>query len=330
VDADPIIALLGRPADDPAVTAAFLALKTRRRPALDPEDRDALRDWVLVRRQGVELGFVDAVWFRAGEPQHRRRAGVPILLNQVYFYRDRDDITAFAGRLPFGLAWSDSRDLARQRMQPWEATRRSYRTDCWDAPQCRLVVAYRDQDTALDNVLCLIREHDWPEDGRIQPRIGIADWIASFGLAVSSALLAQRLLPLPLGVRLAAGDDEHEVDFRHACGLELYLADTKDLKHRAAPYGPQGEGPVLAAAQFLRSREFDARQWRGELPCGLTFDDTQETLFNKVGGAPVLHEDEQFSGRVRWQLPGMDLEVLYNNIENHLLRIMIMAPGYGT
>jgi hypothetical protein len=87
VDGQPLIDLLGRPADDPAVEAAFVALQTRRRPELDPEDRDAVRDWVLVRRQGIEFGFVDAVWFNAGAPVQRRRVAVPLLLNQIYRLR---------------------------------------------------------------------------------------------------------------------------------------------------------------------------------------------------------------------------------------------------
>lgn len=329
MDADQLIELLGRHANDRLVESAFNTLHTRRRPELDPLDRDALRDWVLVRRAGVELGFVDAVYFQAGDPLQRRRPGVPLILNQLYFYRDRDDIQPFQGRLPFALDWSDNRDQVRQKMQPWESSLRAYLTDVWDTPECRIVVAYRDQDRAIDNILCLIPIQDWPEDGRVQPQLTVADWSASFGLAVSSTLLRQRLAPLDLASAVAASDDPNELDFRQQCGLELYLSDPSELAHRAAPHGPQGPGEVLAAVQFLRTREFDARQWAGELPFGLSFDDTQQSLFAKVGQPPVEHEDDQFTGTARWHLSDFSLEVLYNNVENHLVRIMIMAPGYG-
>jgi hypothetical protein len=329
MDADQLIPLLGRRADDPAIESAFRTLRTLRRPELDPEDRDAMRDWVLIRRAGIELGFIDSVYFKAGDPLKRRRPGVPILLNQIYLYRDRDDISEFVGRLPYGLQWSDDRAQARARLQAWEATRRSYLTDVWDTPECRLVLAYRDQDAEVDNLLCMIKAHDWPEEGRVQPSISIADWTASFGLAASSALLQQRLQPLDLAARRTQGDDPHEVDFRTECGLELYLSDPRDLPHRAAPYGPQGRGSVLAAVQFLASREYDARQWAGELPFGLSFEDSQEAILAKVGRPPVEQEDEQFEGMALWRFPELGLEVRYNNVENRLVRIMILAPGYA-
>lgn len=101
MNADQLTALLRRPSNDPAIEAAFLALRTRRRPTLDPEDRDAFLDWILVRRQGIELGFADEVYFRGEGKSKRRRKNVPLLLHQVYLYTARDDISDFRGNLMF-------------------------------------------------------------------------------------------------------------------------------------------------------------------------------------------------------------------------------------
>src|ERR1700704_7071781 len=105
MDATQLIALLGHTADDPVVESAFVALRTLRRPALDPRDRDAFYDWVLVRRQGVELGFVDKVFYEAGPKTNRRRKGIPLVLCQIYFYTKREDISDYQGTLPQGLKW---------------------------------------------------------------------------------------------------------------------------------------------------------------------------------------------------------------------------------
>src|SRR5262245_59568218 len=126
MDADPLIDLLGRRADDPAVEAAFVDLRTLRRPQLDPRIRDAYLDWVLVRKQGVELGFVDEVYFQAGDRWKRRRKGVSLNVRQIYFYSKRDDIVDFTGKLPFGLKWADDRDAARRKLSGVGATGRFY------------------------------------------------------------------------------------------------------------------------------------------------------------------------------------------------------------
>src|SRR3972149_4368906 len=123
MNAEQLIALLGNHADDTAVESAFVELRTQRRPELDPEDRDSMRDWVLIRRKGVELGFVDEVFYQAGEARRRRRKGVPLILSQVYFYTARDDIANFSGDLPLGLKWSDNRDQVRRKLVQYESTR---------------------------------------------------------------------------------------------------------------------------------------------------------------------------------------------------------------
>ena len=141
MDANQLLALLGRRADDAAVEEVFVALRTRRRPELDPEDRDSIDDWVLVRKKGVELGFTDEAYFHVGEKWQRRRQGTGLLLHQVYFYNKHDDIADFAGSLPFGLTWSDTRKDVRRKLGKYNSTRRSYRTDTWELPEFRMIVS---------------------------------------------------------------------------------------------------------------------------------------------------------------------------------------------
>lgn len=327
MDADALLGLLGRTADDSAVEAALQELRTRRRPQLDPTDRDAVMDWVLVRRQGVEFGFVDDVFYHAGPKSHRRRPGVPLRLWQLYFYTQREDVSDFKGQLPFHLAWSDTRENARLKMKPLQHTLRPYAKDVWDAPEFRVVLEYKEEGT-LDNVLCERPLRPWPEEGRRQPVLTIADWMALFGIPAGSEALRQKLQPLDFARRLE-DSEPHEVEFLFECGLELYFAKAGDLKLKERPVPVRKTDRVFAAVQFFRSREMDARQWAGPLPFGLSFDDTQASLFEKMREKPVEHEDEKFSGYARWKFPEAEVRVQYSNVENHLLSVSLQAPGYA-
>ena len=328
MDADRLLRLLGHQAKDPSVERAFVQLRTQRRPQLDPEDPDVTRDWVLVRRKGVELGFVDELFFQHREKWKRRRKDVPLLLCQIYFYTERDDIADFTETLPFGLRWSDSRTEARRKLMAFESSRRSYIKDAWDPAGYRMTLDYKKGGKGIDSIVCQLEPKPWPEKGRVQPALRIADWISFLGLPAASRALRERLRPLNLAERIAEGDDEYEVDFRYECGLELYFIEAKELKLLRRPVVTKRTELVFASVTFLRSRELDARQWTGELPNGLSFDDTQETMREKMGRPPNKVDDDTFSGLSLWNYPAFSVEVTYDNIQNHLLRIAIMAPGF--
>jgi hypothetical protein len=87
---------------------------------------------------------------------------------------------------------------------------------------------------------------------------------------------------------------------------------------------------VFGAVEFYRRRFEDAREWTGELPFGLIFDDSQETMTGKVGRTPDKQQDDRFKGLATWHFSDFSLEVMYNNIENHLVRISLMAPGFAS
>lgn len=339
MDANQLLSLLGCQADDPVIEAAFVALRTLRRPELDSQDRDSVRDWVLIRRQGIEFGFVDDAFFNASEKYRRRRKGVSLILYQIYFFTRRDDIDGYTGNLPFGLDWLDNRDEVRRKLLRYEPTRRSYLKDTWDVPGYRMTVAYNKKNSAIDNIVCQLRLRSWSEEGRLQPALGVNDWVSLFGLSVTSDELCQRLQPLNLEERIEQDGDEREVDFSFECGLELYfteakqlkqITDAKQLKQIKKIALVKRKALVLGAVQFFRSRELDARQWDGELPFGLSFDDTQQTMLNKIECSPDEQEDDLFSGVALWHFTEFSLEIMYNNVENHLQRLTLMAPGFWT
>jgi hypothetical protein len=329
VDAESLVDLLGRSLREPGFEQVFAALRTRQRPALDPTDRDEMYDWLLVRRQGVELGFVDEVYFTAGPKWKRRRDPNALVLCQIYFYTQREDISTFGGRLPYGLEWRDNRSQVRRKLAALESRARHYRKDVWDTPEFRMVVDYKKAGQTIDSILCERHIQPWPEEGRRQPVLDMAGWVSLFGMPASSPELKQKLRPLDVLKRIDEEDEDHEIDFIFDCGLEMYFTEAKNLKLKSRPVPTKRKDLVFGAARFLRSRDLDGRQWAGDLPFALRFDDTQETLFTKVGRKPDAQEDEDFSGFALWHFPEASLHVMYSNVENHLMRVMIMAPGFA-
>jgi len=310
VGSDAIIGAFGSPAHADDVEAIFQALGTYRRPE-QLAGGQSFHDWVLVRRQGVELGFADSEYQSAAD-QHRWGHG-ELLLVQVYFYSGFDDVQPFVGELPFGLLFADSRHAARAKLAAYEATRHSYRSDTWDVEGYRLSVTYADDGTSIDRIACRVLAA--PIRERRVPRWpNLDDLIEAFGFVTQSREFL-RLWPvdLPDAAYRAAGDDG-EIDLRGSYGATLHFTESNS-------------GPVFRAVTLHRNRDRESVGWLGTLPHGLDFEDSPEVLFEKISLSPVQQSDSALTGHAVWHFDSYTLHVLYSNIDNRLLRIKMIAPG---
>lgn len=321
----PLAALLaelgaGRPANDFAGLCGALGAASG--PDLDEDEPDQHHDWILLPKRGLELGFVDAAYF-AGKPRDRWRSE-GLKFNQITFYSDtREGVRAYTGELPHGLSMTDSRAAVRAKLAAFEGSRRSYLTDCWDTERYRLIVAYRPGGQGLDSVHLKLSAAPLDERLRQQPQVAADAWLQLFGLPAASPALRQALAPLDITARIEEHEDDREVDFLAECGLSLYFEKAAKLKAPA-----NASGLVLGAVKFYRARDLEARQYGGELPFGLHFDDSPEALVHKLGAEPARRTDGKLTGRALWHFEHCSLQVLYSTIENHLFRIMLMAHGY--
>ncbi len=314
--------LLGLPESDPQIEVLFKDLNTLNRPQLDddPAEEGGYCDWVLVRRKGVELGFADSTWFNA-EPRTRWGTG-DLILTQVYFYSAFDDVQTYGGELPFGLAWTDDRVNARQKLGAFEATRHSYLTDTWDTDAFRITVTYKDDFKALDRIFCRIDPKpitpevsvEPPTVAAIQGAFGIQPTESSFRALWGEAFQTNRKFPAML-------------DMTNTIGVELYFHKAKELRLNF-PGDKLPSGLVFAAIRFLAERQDDGCGWKGELPFDLTFEDSPETLFQKIPRRPDDQDDDELAGFALWHFPTHSVHVLYSHVDNRLLRITLMAPGY--
>jgi hypothetical protein len=328
VTGDDLLGLLGLAADSAPVQTALMQWAHGMQPELDPDDDEAYRDWVTVNEIGLEFGFEDEAYVRALDMAMRRQG--PLLLTQLYFYGDTPKTRPFPYPLPFGLSFADDRAAVRRKLAAYDHLRRSYVRDAWRLPDFNLTIAYRRDDGRLESVLCYLPYSPWPTPA------GEAELVASFtpdafcvlfGARWSSALLRSRLAPLGYAEALPDARSEHNADLRMSYGIEFGFAPGRQVP-ASDPEFP--EALALASITYYGPRVYDAHEWVGPMPLGLSFDDSQTRIVERVGREPDQRRDFDQNGYVIWHFERYSLRAEYSNIENHLVRATIMAPGYWT
>lgn len=330
----PLISLLGRAATSAELEQLFVSLDTLARPSIEPGDDDEERadarhyDWVLVRRKGIELGFVDRAYFEAS-PEYRWGDDDNLVLNQLTFFNAgvREEVDGWPEALPFELDFGDTRQTVRARLAATGSACRTGTRDCWDMGSYRLVVGYLPGDRGIESVHVRTLISPWDESGREQPRLDVGQWLSLFGETADSERLVNAVAPLNVLERIEEDEDEREVSFLRECGVELYFEKRTRLKLATAPQ-TTGRGLVFSAIKFFRARDREARQWNGELPLGLNFDDSIDRIIATLRVSPARHEESNITGFALWHFPEFSLHVLYSAIDNNLLRVSMMAPGY--
>jgi hypothetical protein len=311
--------LLGASAMDPAVERLFKALNTAERPSIQvDEDEEAKHyDWVLVRRQGIEIGFVDQVYFNGGISQFYGEDENLICTQLTYFAAGaRESVAQWPHQLPHDLSFSDTREDVRKKLNAYEKTRKSYITDRWDINRYRLVVSYCKGSELVETIHIKMPIASYPEKHRDQPEklslLTTVKWVSLLNQTENEEDVNSILAPLNLKTAIEDGEGR-EADFVNDCGLELgFFASTKQL----------------SLVKFYRARDREARQWLGELPFNLHFDDSPEILWEKIKTRPDKKIDGTTTGHALWHFERCSLHVLYSTIENHLFRITLMRPGY--
>jgi hypothetical protein len=329
MEASEIALLLGRPSNDPHVIAelARAGIDERPRAKIDENDADGpviqSQDWLLKSAAGIEFGFDDEASWRGWVEFERGRH--QMLLTQIYFYGKQKGVNPYGGRLPFGLALSDDRDIVRSKMMALESTRRSYVRDVWDSRDYRITVSYVDADAGIRFVLCALREPTLPAvDYSLNATVPIERIVGLLGKELDNGELREAFKSLGISRFIEDVREGRALDFRNSYGFELGFTRPASLEHRP----PQSEvEPIFSYAAFYRERELDARGWTGTLPLGIQFDDSPEILMQKVGVQPDEQVDKEATGYALWHLPDFSLHVYYSTMENLLLRVRVVLPG---
>jgi hypothetical protein len=322
-----LLALLGRTATDPDVEAVLRFYEVRNRPEVDVDEDDAdgpiieTQSWVKNSRRGIEFGFQDeAAWIGLDEMEFGKRA---MVLTQIYLYGKHEGVRPYQEPLPFNLQLSDDRMAVRKRLAGLESTRHSYIRDRWDPADFRITVAFTEGDRSIDFVLCALREPPLPAlPYAIAPVPKIESMIAALGRPLSDPVVAKAFGTFGLHDRSDEIKQISEVDFRNPYGLALGFSTPIDGVNRIA------REVVLSSVTLYEERELGARRWPGELPAGIRFDDSPETVIRKFGRPPDYQADSDFDGYAVWQEPSCTFLILYNTMENWVGRVNLFAPGF--
>lgn len=327
IEFDPA-SILGTCTDSPSLEEVFHTLETFRRPRIDGGDDGKWFDWLLVRHKGVELGFVDKAYFEA-RPEHEWGAGASVIF-QVYLYASdfngNREILAYEGQLPCGLQLTDARAQARERLNIY-GVRESQQTDCWDTEKYRLHIRYAPSENSIESVILSLPLHPFPEGGRIPCAVSCQDWINLFGSDIDSRVMDEAVAPLDIRQRMLDFDDGRKADFTFESGFEMCFEDRLNSNENKSR---NKQGLVLVAVKFFRARDGEARQWAGELPCGLSFNDSPLRVLEKVQAPPAIKEEGRLTGFFLWHFNTHSLRILYSTFDNQILRVTLMAPGYWT
>jgi hypothetical protein len=314
-----LLRLLGRLATDPDVERLLDHFKIRRRPEVELDDEAAdgpviqKQDWLKNLHAGIEFGFEDEATFTGNESLTPGKG--PMLLTQIYFYGEHSVMRPYVDRMPFNLQTHDDRQKVRQLMSQFEPTRRSWVRDTWEPPECRLTVSYTEGGAQISFVLCALRVPPSPTLEDITPVPELDDLLAVLGRPMDDSDLRKVVRPLRIDQYLQNRGTTVIALMREQYGLELHFGGV-----------PSMDASAFTNLFLYRDREADARGWTGRLPNGLTFDDSPEVVFRKMGRPADVLAEETFDGYALWHLPTYSLQVHYSTMDNWILNLRILAP----
>lgn len=315
-----LLALLGRPATDPAVEQALDHFKIRRRPEPDV-DEEAVdgpliknQDWLKNRRAGIEFGFEEEHSFDGTGPA--RHAPYVMLLTQVYFYGEHSEMHPYIDSLPYGLVVADDRQRVRAKLARFEPTRRSWVRDTWEPPECHLIVSYANDGATIGFVLCALRLPPTPDQDDMTVFPALDDLIGVLGRRMDDPALRKVVRPLGIDTYLENRGDTVIALMREEFGLELHFGGVRSM-----------DASALTNILLFRDREEGACGWKGALPRKLTFDDSPEVLFKKMGQPPDERFEDDFVGFALWHLPEYSLQIKYSTMYNWILSVRILGSG---
>jgi hypothetical protein len=324
MEVETLTTLLGLRSTHSRMEDALQRFGVARRPELqtDPDDADGpvvnSQDWVSNLSVGIEFGFQEE-GARMGLDQADRGIG-PMILTEVYFYGERPGTRPYPLPLLFGLSMGDNRTVVRAKMAPLERTRRSYVRDTWEHPVFRITVSYAEHGDRIDFVVCMLRT-EVPElfEGGAATLPSISTMISLLGKPIDDSDLRRIFVPLGLNRQTFSTSTERIIDFRNTYGFKLGFRKPTVANENSS------NAPCLSEIECIRGGEFESRGWRGDLPFGIGFDDSPDTILAKVDRVPSSQVDQEFSGYAFWELNGYSLQVIYSTMENIVLRVCVSA-----
>jgi len=292
-------------------------LNTAHFPDFDDEEQDVY-DWVLIKRKGVELGFIDKNYYKGAPYYAWFQDGA--ILGQIYYYSELvdSDVKAYEGYLPRNITWEDDRDTVLLKMEDFsDICKQSYTTDVWHFDEFSLTMNYNEETDIVERIVFHLRLPPLPQPNITPPNF--AD-IAKF---LSEDISDSKFLDLWRGY---ITNEELEQAFETD---EINLLDTYGVKiHTSSQTGSL----LLHNITFYSNRESDSVGWQGQLPFMLNFEDSPIELFQKINSVfkiePREYDEEVNDGYVIWDFEYFSLKVVYSTFKNEIQTVSVMIPTF--
>ncbi|HDS1039184.1 TPA: hypothetical protein QDZ42_002159 [Stenotrophomonas maltophilia] len=328
MDLKAITALFGRSAADPAVTTMLQSLGVKRRPELA---RPARRPYEAVLRAsglGMLFSFTDRNYWNGRSVASHGKSGVLVFTNVAVTSGIPGVMRRYEGVLPFGLRWEDDRTAARAKLaaEGWGNRLHAGRRDAWWLPDHRIRLTYQPE--------CIEQAR---EPGIFDISVGIPMPLRVHAPAMHEFPSAERVLDI---VGRSTNDPDFQAVFREFGLASLMVEASSEVVDRADEHGfilyfdskrdTPGGHPVCTGISFVRDRLGNSRAWAGPLPFGLQFDDPPSILEERMGQRASRWRDEGTFGSASWSLPGLQVSVNFDSLDNCLESVRVIADGHRT
>lgn len=311
-----LLGQLGECPDKPALRELMTRCRIHRAPEVElDEDGDIVhpRDFLIARRRGIQFTFEHEAALRGEEPdgvgpEHMR-------LVQVCLYRGHPGVLPYTqGPLPYGIEFDDDRATVRRKLEGVDARLRSGERDTWAFPECTLVVTYDDDEQGLSSVLCMLpRPALAPLDVEMfSPELD--ELIARLGCELHEPEMQPFLDQLGLSELKSSAKEPQVARLGSLIGLDLHFGGDKRFPETA-----------LTDLFLFRERRHGARQWAGALPQGLSWDDSPDTLFEKLGDPAQPPYEGAFEGLATWDFETFSLGVYFDTVQNWIVSVRLQA-----
>ncbi len=326
LNADHLVALLGREATHEAIEGFFIQHAVRRRPVLDRPAKSPYDVTFHMRQLGITFIFQEYNYIHNHAIRSHGKSKKLLLTGILLSSGIENVIRPFSGTLPFGLEWHDDRVSVRKKMNSFEARLRVHKRDCWWFDDYRMTVSYQPGDinepqtTGVFEVL--FSSYLPPTEKRHQHlhHPSIRTLQSLFGKSVRDREFAAAFADLNYEDIVRWSKEDTAVDLQLQYGFQVYFDQDK----------PAEDGtPSFGGITFYRDRYGPSAEWLGELPYDIQYNDTPEQVLKKVPAVADLYEDTTaLWGVIKWYLPQYLLWVNFDNLVNYVETVSILAPGY--
>ncbi|MBA0387255.1 hypothetical protein D7U91_05365 [Stenotrophomonas maltophilia] len=328
MDLQAITALFGRSATDPAVSTMLQSLGVRRRPELARPAKSPYEAIVRVSARGMLFSFSERNYWNGRSIASHGKSGELIFTNVAVTAGIPDVMRRYEGDLLFGLQWEDDRTTARERLATagFGDSLHAGRRDAWWLPDYRIRLTYQPGCIEQTGV-----------PGIFDVSLGIPMRPLARASATHEYPSAEQVLAV-LGK--STDDTDFQAVFRDLGLVSLMAEASSEVVDRADEHGfilyfdsrqgVPGSHPVCTGISFVRDRLGNSRAWAGPLPFGLQFDDPPSILEERMDQRASRWLDEGTFGSARWSLPGLQVSVNFDSLDNCLESVRVIAEGHRT